>query len=244
MTPKQAGPQRFNIMIVGQQGRLQYEAVLFAASLRAMSPEFAGQLIVAEPQPGPLWSGDPRMDGHVTGLLHNLGAQVRPFTSDHFGTAYPYGNKIEGLKTLPAGEPFVFFDTDTLITGELSDIPFDFNRPAASMKREGTWPVEELYWPGYTAIWKSLYDKFGLDFESSWTCRSLTNSGNATFISMQAGSLGPTLRPSEPALPNMPPLSWPTRQRNWPFSPLIHGWIRLCCRWLFIALGADVQGRT
>ena len=47
MTPKQADPQRFNIMIVGQQGRLQYEAVLFAASLRAMSPEFAGQLIVA-----------------------------------------------------------------------------------------------------------------------------------------------------------------------------------------------------
>jgi len=35
------------------------------------------------------------------------------------------------------------------------------------MRRENTWPVEELYWPGYTAIWKSLYDKFGLDFESS-----------------------------------------------------------------------------
>ena len=35
------------------------------------------------------------------------------------------------------------------------------------MKREGTWPEEELYWSGYTAVWKSLYDKFGLEFEST-----------------------------------------------------------------------------
>jgi hypothetical protein len=35
------------------------------------------------------------------------------------------------------------------------------------MKREGTWPVLELYGPGYNQIWKSLYDRFGLDFESS-----------------------------------------------------------------------------
>lgn len=35
------------------------------------------------------------------------------------------------------------------------------------MKREGTWPEEELYWPGYTAIWRSLYDKFDLEFEST-----------------------------------------------------------------------------
>ncbi len=35
------------------------------------------------------------------------------------------------------------------------------------MRREGTWPVEDLYWPGYTATWKSLYDRFGLDFASS-----------------------------------------------------------------------------
>jgi hypothetical protein len=32
---------------------------------------------------------------------------------------------------------------------------------------EGTWPQIELYGPGYTAIWKSLYDRFGVDFESS-----------------------------------------------------------------------------
>lgn len=163
--PKSTAP--FNILIIGQGGRLEYEALLFAASLRTYAPKFAGQLYVAEPQPGPLWDRDPRMSAPVKAQLAALDAQVVPFASRHFGQSYPYGNKIEGLQVLPAGEPFIFFDTDTLITGELADIPFDFTRPAASMQREGTWPVEELYWPGYSAIWKSLYDRFGLDFESS-----------------------------------------------------------------------------
>ena len=159
--------QPFNIMIVGQSGRIQYEALLFVASLRARSPDFAGKVIIAEPQPGPLWDKDPRMAQPVREGLEAMGARIVPFENAHFGQSYPHGNKIEGLQTLPAGEPFVFFDSDTLITGDLSQVPFDFSRPAASMRRTNTWPVEELYWPGYTAIWKSLYDRFGLDFESS-----------------------------------------------------------------------------
>ncbi len=160
--------QPFNILIIGQGGRLQYEAVLFAASLRAMSPDFEGRLVVAEPQPGPLWRSDPRIRGEETrAALDRLGAEVIPFESRHFGQDYPYGNKIEALMALPAGEPFVFFDTDTLITGDLTSVPFDFTRPTASLRREGTWPQVELYGPGYTQIWKSLYDRFGLDFETS-----------------------------------------------------------------------------
>ena len=77
---------------------------------------------------------------------------------------------IEALFALPEGEPFVFFDTDTLITGDLATVPFDFTQPSASLRREGTWPQPELYGPGYTAIWKSLYDRFGLDFETSLDC--------------------------------------------------------------------------
>ena len=157
----------FNIMIVAQNGRLQYEALLFAASLRASSPNFAGQLIVAEPQPGPLWDRDPRISPDLRAGLTDLGATVLPFESRHFGQEYPYGNKIEGLAALPSGEPFLFFDTDTLITGDLATLPVDFTKPAASMRREGTWPEEDLYWPGYTATWKSLYDRFGLDFPTS-----------------------------------------------------------------------------
>lgn len=160
--------QPYNIMIVGQGGRLQYEAIIFAASLRAHSPGFEGRLIVAEPQPGPRWQGDPRIRGDETReLLDRLGAEIIPFKNTHFGDAYPYGNKIEALFALPQGEPFVFFDTDTLVTGEMADVPFDFDRPTASLRREGTWPKLELYGPGYTAIWKSLYDKFDLDYENA-----------------------------------------------------------------------------
>lgn len=168
MAKRAKTPKTFNVLVVAQHGRLQYEALLFAASLRHSTPDFPGRLFVAMPQPGPLWPGDPRVqDPEILALLDELGAEVIPFESRHFGAEYPYGNKIEALFALPKGEPFVFFDTDTLITGDLTTVPFDFDRPTASLRREGTWPQIELYGPGYTAIWKSLYDRFGLDFDSS-----------------------------------------------------------------------------
>lgn len=162
-------PQRkFNILVVGQAGRLGYEALLFAASLRHTSPGFSGRLIVATPQPGPKWSNDPSLrQPDLVAALNALDAEILPFKSKHFGESYPHGNKIEALRVLPENEPFVFFDTDTLITDELMDVPFDFDRPSASLRREGTWPVIELYGPGYTDTWKALYDMFGLDFDSS-----------------------------------------------------------------------------
>ncbi|WP_158966676.1 hypothetical protein [Chachezhania sediminis] len=166
--PDQAPRAAFNVVVIGQAGRLQYEAVLFAASLRQMSPGFDGKLFVAVPKAGPAWDQDPTItDADTLSALKRLDAEILPFENRVFGQAYPYGNKIEALAALPEGEPFVFFDTDTLITGELADVPFDFDRPSASLRREGTWPDPTLYGPGYAAIWKSLYDKFGLDFESS-----------------------------------------------------------------------------
>ncbi|KGB80732.1 hypothetical protein JT55_17185 [Rhodovulum sp. NI22] len=168
MAAKGKDRQKFNILIVGQNGRLQYEAVLFAASLRQSDPGFDGRLIVAEPQPGEEWARDPRIGNpEVRALLKQFGAEIVPFESRAFGSAYPHGNKIEGLSALPEAEPFVFFDTDTLITGKLSEVPFDFDRPAASMRREGSWPEIELYGPGYGEIWKSLYDRFGLAYQAT-----------------------------------------------------------------------------
>lgn len=156
--------QAFNIVIVGQDGRLGYEAALFAASLRLADPGFAGKLFVAEPLPGPLWRQDPRIKTEpVRALLAELGAEFVAFESRHFGQAYPYGNKIEALFALPEGEPFVFFDSDTLITGALGQVPFDWDRPSASLRCEGTWPEISLYGPGYHEIWSALYTRFGLD---------------------------------------------------------------------------------
>ncbi len=168
MARKPVQSQTYNIAVVGQAGRLSYEALIFAASLREMSPDFKGRLLVMEPQPGPLWKSDPRIQAtDIRAALADLGAEIIPFDSRYFGSSYPYGNKIEMLGALPKNEPFVFFDTDTLITGALSDVPFDFDRPGASLRREGTWPIPQLYGPGYAGLWKSLYDKFDLDFDSS-----------------------------------------------------------------------------
>ncbi|WP_299295506.1 hypothetical protein [uncultured Tateyamaria sp.] len=166
-TTKAPPTPAFNVALVGQSGRLGYEAMLFVASLRAKSPNFAGRVLIAEPQPGPLWTKDPRMTEDVRDALAAMDAEVVPFDSVHFGEAYPYGNKIEMLTALPKDTPFVFFDSDTLITGDLMSVPFDFDYPSASLRREGTWPQIELYGPGYGEIWQSLYDAFGLDFDSS-----------------------------------------------------------------------------
>ena len=167
MAARKPKPRAFNVMAIVQQGRLEYEAVVLAASFRAQNPDFAGRLILAEPQPGPRWKSDPRISEPVRKLLVSLGAEVVPFENRQFGQSYPHGNKIEALAALPEGVPFVFFDTDTIFTGPLADVAFDFDRPSASMRREGTWPEVPLYGPGYTGIWKSLYDRFGLDFASS-----------------------------------------------------------------------------
>lgn len=158
----------FNILAIGQSGRLQYEAVLLAASLRHTNPSFAGRLLIAVPQKGKLWPGEnPEItDPDVLALLADLGAEVIPFANRHFGAAYPYGNKIEALSAIP-DEPFLFLDTDTLVTGPLDHLEIDFARPAASMRRENTWPVEELYGPTCAEVWESLYRRFGLDFASS-----------------------------------------------------------------------------
>ena len=159
--------QPFNVIAIGQSGRLQFEALLLFASLRASNPDFPGRLIVAEPQPGALWKDDPRItDPAIRAQLHALGVEVFPFESKVFGDSYPYGNKIEALLCVP-DEPFLFLDTDTLVTGSLGRVEFDFARPSASMRREGTWPVPELYGPTIPEIWQSLYDRFALDFATS-----------------------------------------------------------------------------
>ena len=155
--------QDINIIAVAQSGRLAYEALLLLGSLRRSNPDFCGQILLAEPQPGPLWPRDPTIPpGALRDALLELGAVFVPFDSREFGAPYAIGNKIECLAAMPDA-PFLFLDTDSLILGDLSSLDLDFNRPSASMRREGTWPKVELYGPGYDQIWQSLYDLVGLD---------------------------------------------------------------------------------
>lgn len=166
MTATAPARQAFNLLAVVQEGRLAYEALLLVASWRAACPGFAGRFYLAEPQPGKRWSRDPRLaNAAIRDMLVALGAEFLPFDNKVFGQSYPHGNKIEALAALPDA-PFLFLDTDTLVLGDLGAVPFDFTLPAASMRREGTWPEPQPY-AGYGTIWKSLYDKFGLDYAAS-----------------------------------------------------------------------------
>lgn len=167
MTQAKPAGQVFNILAVVQSGRLQFEALLLAASLRASNPDFAGKLYLAEPQDGPLWDKSPSINNDaVREMLQQLGAEIIPFENKVFGQTYPHGNKIEALAALP-DEPFLFLDTDTLILDDFAKVQFDFNRPSASMRREGTWPQQELYGPDLATIWRALYAKFGLSFDDT-----------------------------------------------------------------------------
>ena len=158
--------QPLNILAILQDGRLAFEAVLLAASWRHSGADEGTRLIFAEPQPGPRFRGDPRLkDDALRARLLDLGAEIVHFENHVFGSEYLNGNKIIGLTTLPKGAPFLFLDTDTLLLAPLTR--FDATRPSASMLREDTWPKIELYGPGYTTIWASLYDRFGLDFEAT-----------------------------------------------------------------------------
>lgn len=157
----------FNICAVVQAGRLQYEAIPFLLSFRYHNPDFKGKLLFMEPVKNKLWKQQTKIPGEFRSFLKANGAEIVPFENEIFGQKYQHGNKIECLKALPEGEPFVFFDTDTIFTGSLDEVPFDFNHPSASSKVENTWPAEEIYGPTLNQTWGALYDKFNLDFDAA-----------------------------------------------------------------------------
>ena len=99
----------FNILIIGQSGRLQYEAVMFLASLRQPAPDYIGQVFVAEPQHTERWNRNPTITNpEIRALIKTLGGTILPFENRHFGENYAHGYKIEALSILPEREPFVF----------------------------------------------------------------------------------------------------------------------------------------
>ena len=151
-------------MAVVQGGRLEYEALVFMATLRVHNPDV--RVILMEPQPGGAWAGDPRIsDPDIRAELERLGAHLVPFQATVFGDAYPAGNKLEALPNVPHEGPFVFFDTDTIVLDSLDKIEFPFERPTGSMNRTGTWPKPGTH--DFEDIWRSLYARFDLDFETS-----------------------------------------------------------------------------
>ena len=85
------------VLIVAHDGRLEAEALLFAASFAA-----AGNigLVVATPDPGLNWPCGRALTPAGRHHLETLGADIRHFSPKHFGETYPNGLRIEALRTL------------------------------------------------------------------------------------------------------------------------------------------------
>jgi hypothetical protein len=167
-TPKRTEAAPFNVVVVAQDGRLQYEAALFCASFRAAMPDCPGRLLdgraAARAEMGPrsphLGRGRARAAGGARGrdpALRDatISASLPLWQQDRAAAGPARGRALRLLRQRHA-------DHRRPGRGALR-----FRPPFGLARREGTWPRIELYGPGYTAIWKSLYDRFGLDFESS-----------------------------------------------------------------------------
>ncbi|MGB1035547.1 MAG: hypothetical protein ACPGVS_11030 [Primorskyibacter sp.] len=147
------------ILIVAQAGRLEAEALIFVATACAAG---VGPVTIAEVQPGPLWPHDPRLSPEGRRMLLDMGARIVPLHSQHFGARYPHGNKIEALFVLRPGEPFVFFDTDTVIIAPLNAMDWATGTAGAMARVAPTWPRVLPGGPGRRAIWRALYHRFEL----------------------------------------------------------------------------------
>ena len=101
----------------------------------------------------------------------------------------PIWCKIIDKTALPKNEPFVFFDTDTIITDRLNADDFDFNHPLTSMRLTDTWPKIDLYDQAISIPGNHFTTCLGWIFTVHWVWPNLTNTGNAICISTQVGFL-------------------------------------------------------
>jgi len=75
----------FNILIMGQSGRLQYEAIMFLASFCQSVPDYKGQVFVAVPQHTERWNSNPTItDPEIRALIKTLGGTISPFREHTF----------------------------------------------------------------------------------------------------------------------------------------------------------------
>jgi len=81
-------------VLIGQNGRLEFEVILFLASLRANSPKFEGRVFIAEPRPNQAWTMNPMIRSqHTRDLIAELGAEFIAFDNRFSAKAIPTETK-------------------------------------------------------------------------------------------------------------------------------------------------------
>ncbi|MHA3914046.1 hypothetical protein [Halovulum sp. GXIMD14793] len=154
---------KFNIYMIAQPGRLEYESLLLVKSLRKFYSGDDIGVYVCTPENSGFWRTNPNMaDGEVADKLRDLGCHVVNFKNERFGSRYPHSNKIYALSALPPDEPFVFFDSDHIFFDDIANVRVDFDRPTA--RRAGfVWPGKQMKCQTRKAWWDALYAKMGVE---------------------------------------------------------------------------------
>jgi hypothetical protein len=152
-----------NIVIVAQAGRIGYQAVLCAASIRAFHGAGDVRTFVCVPQNSPRWDNDPSLaDPELLRLFKRYDCEVVPFDNAGFGSAYPHSNKFYAILSLPPEEPFVFLDSDSMLVAPIAPGALSFESPA--LKPGGpSWPVEGADGRSIGEVWRALYAFFDID---------------------------------------------------------------------------------
>lgn len=152
-----------NIVIVAQAGRIGYQALLCAASIRAFHDAAAIRVFICTPRNSPRWERDPEItDSALLSVFERYGCEITPFDNADFGSVYPHSNKIYAVRSLPPDEPFLFLDSDSVLVGKLD--ADDTNLASPRLKPGGSsWPVRQPEGLSLGETWRRLYDWFGFD---------------------------------------------------------------------------------
>lgn len=155
----------WNVVMVAQRGWLGYQALLCAASIRAHHTADDVRIFICAPNNTRLWSYDPTLnDADLVAAFARYGCELLSFDNADFGSKYPHSNKFYSILSLPADEPFIFLDSDTVIAHSMRDDRFDFANPV--LKGGGSsWPKRERDTRSIAEIWRSLYRFFDIDPE-------------------------------------------------------------------------------
>ncbi len=149
------------IVFVAQQGPIEQQALLLAASLRRHLGTVP-RLMAAIPT-GDSWMAEPLAAASMK-LFDALVVELLPFTPPM--VEYPNANKIGALIALPPGVGALFLDSDLLCLRP-------FASDAISSEAVALRPADRPWAPGEPA-WAYLYRRFGLDFPEARVRATLT----------------------------------------------------------------------
>lgn len=183
MSPPQAAPasshaassRSFAIVFVCQPGDLEIKSLLLAASLRRHCGNSV-ELIAAIPEAA---AGSATLGAPTLAMMDTMGVRRMPIRNE-IDPNYPIGNKVSALRLGTSCDRLVFLDSDMICTSPFADSPW-FDLPLALT------PADGHTFAGSEAVWRQIYDLFGL---TPWTlCTRTRVTGEVVAPYFNAGFL-------------------------------------------------------